>query len=88
MSKYEVAVGDQFGKWTVLCETQTKTKHRRCYCQCECGVKRVVLLQNLLSGQSKSCGCVSKGSAAAAKRLYKQPIKLKGGVTKKTKTVL
>lgn len=62
----------KYGDWTVLYEVQSATRHRRVLCRCRCGVERVVLLQNLNLGITKSCGCRHAGAAAmVATRLQK-----------------
>lgn len=56
-------IGQKCGEWTVLerdYEKQTLTKKHPIYynCVCSCGVKRSVLRDSLISGKSKSCGCL------------------------------
>lgn len=63
--------GDRFGKWTVLHEVKSKTRHRRVFCECECGTTRAVLLQSLVSEQSRSCGCTGSGAKWAGRALYR-----------------
>jgi hypothetical protein len=54
-------IGNRFGRWTVLrLGQQTHYKNRRWHCRCDCGQERDVLQFRLLSGASKSCGCVEK----------------------------
>lgn len=50
----------QFGFWTVLYATNKQNSSGNYYwhCRCKCGVEREVLSGSLLSGKSKSCGCV------------------------------
>lgn len=55
-------IGKTFSRWTAIKEVEPYispkgTKHRKMLCVCECGVKMNVSLPNLLSGDSKSCGC-------------------------------
>lgn len=60
--------GQKFGKWTVLTFDKEKSnklhgkdmKRRRSYwiCQCECGTIKSVFQDGLISGASKSCGCI------------------------------
>lgn len=52
-----VTDGARFGRWTVLVSVLSK-KDRTCLCVCDCGNKRVVLVPNLASGASMSCGCL------------------------------
>lgn len=50
----------RFGKWLVLSEDSTPSKDKRWICKCDCGVEKSVLGKYLLSGKSKSCGCLKK----------------------------
>jgi hypothetical protein len=53
--------GQKFHRLTVLSEAERKAKHlRRWLCVCECGLHTVVQQGNLLSGHSKSCGCLQE----------------------------
>lgn len=56
--------GKTFGLWTVLNEGEPHTygnKHRWMWdCICECGTLRAVSEQSLISGASRSCGCINK----------------------------
>ena len=47
--------GDTFGLWTALEEYSPKCK--MVLCRCECGTVRPVRAVNLVSGESRSCGC-------------------------------
>jgi hypothetical protein len=53
--------GRKFGKWVVLPRDGFEAKDRDCkwLVQCECGRLRHVAEQELLNGQSSSCGCAS-----------------------------
>lgn len=53
-------VGTRFGRLLVLEEAQ-KTNGRKSFkCQCECGNTMITLRQSLVSGNTKSCGCLLK----------------------------
>jgi len=60
-----VQIGDRFGMWEVIGGAASKKVGRRQYnadcvlCRCDCGNEREVMEQALLSGHSRSCGCVS-----------------------------
>lgn len=58
MSKYDLN-GLTFGRWTVLYENG-RTKNRRViwHCVCECGKEKDVSSTCLISGESRSCGCL------------------------------
>jgi hypothetical protein len=53
-------VGQRFGLWTVLRESETKmsTGHLKYLCQCDCGTVREIPRANLRTGASQSCGCL------------------------------
>jgi hypothetical protein len=61
----EVKVGDVYGRLVVEAGhgriTDKSGRVRVMYtCVCECGQRRVVRAENLASGNTKSCGCLSK----------------------------
>ena len=63
--KTEVSLGDPFGLWTVIRETDGyfkdgKKLDRAFLCRCVCGKQKEVKLQSLKRGESKSCGCQGK----------------------------
>ena len=53
--------GQKYGRLTVL-ERAEKTKGGKiCWlCRCDCGNERIIESGNLVSGASKSCGCLNK----------------------------
>lgn len=56
--------GEQFGRWTVLqCAGRGKHGELQYKCRCECGTERIIRRSSLTSGNSKSCGCLSKDIA-------------------------
>lgn len=58
----EVNIGDKFGSWTVISESdKTDSSHNKYYtCKCECGTIREIVRNKLTSGHTKSCGCKRK----------------------------
>lgn len=54
-------IGDKYWKMTVL-EFAGKAKNGATLvrCKCDCGNERTVRLYNLISGATKSCGCLAK----------------------------
>ena len=49
----------EFYSWTVIGDSiTTSSGERKWLCRCECGTERYVLERSLLSGGSKSCGCL------------------------------
>jgi hypothetical protein len=53
-------LGQQFGRLTVLELFPTKAGPSKWKCICECGKETIVFASNLISGGSKSCGCLAR----------------------------
>lgn len=53
----EIKVGDWFDRWEVIGETRKNGK-RYIRCRCKCGAEADVYYRSLLTGRSKSCGCL------------------------------
>jgi len=54
-------IGNKFGRWTVLAFSHYKSNSRGIYlCRCDCGTEKLVGRPTLISGTSKSCGCLHK----------------------------
>ena len=59
--KRRIQIGDQFGKLTVVAKGRKKANYRYYVVQCECGsALKEVVGTSLLTGLTKSCGCLSK----------------------------
>jgi len=52
--------GQRFGKLVVISKTISDNYKSRWLCQCDCGNQTIVLIDNLKSGHTKSCGCFRK----------------------------
>ena len=53
--------GQRFGRWIVLqCAGRGKHGELQYKCRCECGTERTIRRSSLTSGNSKSCGCLSR----------------------------
>lgn len=51
----------KYGRLTIIRPLDVADdKKRRFLCRCECGIQTVVLAENLLSGHTKSCGCLKR----------------------------
>lgn len=59
-SKIHDLTGQKFGLFTVIGLKDTDTRKTYWVCQCECGNIKEVRSDGLLSGASKSCGCLKK----------------------------
>jgi len=56
--------GKVFGKLTVLYDTGERKRKRVIWkCRCECGNECNILGRYLVCGDTKSCGCLTKGNA-------------------------
>lgn len=56
--------GSRFGRWTVLeYAGRSKRGEVQYKCRCDCGTERVLRRTSLTSGNSKSCGCLSRDVA-------------------------
>lgn len=53
-----VAVGDKFSRLVILGKVGFSNGRTRWECQCECGNRVEVRADKLLSGRTKSCGCL------------------------------
>lgn len=60
--------GRRFGRWIVLKYAETKRRSARWWCRCDCGAKKIVDAYNLVSGRSKSCGCLTQEMLPEAAR--------------------
>lgn len=52
-----------FSRWLVIAKSNIAGR-TQWECKCECGVVRPVLSSSLISGKSKSCGCLNKEKAS------------------------
>jgi hypothetical protein len=58
--RHFLRVGDTFGSWTVIAESQVRiSRNRTVLVRCVCGMERAVIIGQLRSGQSRSCGCTA-----------------------------
>ncbi len=65
-----VAVGDVYGRLTVIEYHHTGNRYRKFWvCQCACGKTTITHSGSLRSGNTKSCGCLSKEATAR----YRKP---------------
>lgn len=55
-----IAPGTRHGRWTALTlpYTEPGRRDRVALCRCQCGEEKTVVTYDLLSGASKSCGCL------------------------------
>lgn len=64
--------GQRFGRLKVIGRRylNTKDRHTRWLCKCECGIERIVDKSSLISGKTRSCGCLRKGRAGKPRLGY------------------
>ncbi|MFA5252763.1 MAG: hypothetical protein WC454_09300 [Phycisphaerae bacterium] len=51
----------KFGYLSVIKEVERRNGRRFFLCRCDCGIEKVIRLDFLKNGNTKSCGCYSKG---------------------------
>lgn len=74
MARKKVYPNQRFTRLVVIRETRSRNGKRYALCRCDCGTEKEINIYNLLSGHTKSCGCLSKenlklGSQAKALNL-------------------
>ena len=60
--KVKSAIGEKFGQLTIIGEYRDLRNFIQYKCKCDCGKETVVYRSNLISGKTKSCGCLYKKS--------------------------
>lgn len=50
--------GKKYGKLTVISRAENKGTQTRWLCECDCGKRKIVQAGSLVSGDTKSCGCL------------------------------
>ena len=64
MKKNKIVIGAKYGMLTVLSPLETWKGRAAVRVECECGVKKRVILSNLRSGTTKSCGCLKRSNSS------------------------
>ncbi len=72
-NRLRIKVGDQFNSWTIVAEAENfgKDRGRKFECKCICGSTKIVLLNSLRQGTTKSCGCLNKSKRKPFGRTYR-----------------
>ena len=61
MAKWKDITGEKFGFLSVISFSHVEGKKGAFFnCQCECGKTTVIRSKNLISGGTRSCGCLKK----------------------------
>jgi hypothetical protein len=68
MAKIKDISGQRFGRLFVLRFTEIKDRSAHWLCRCDCGAEREIRSSYLLSGHSKSCGCLSRELLAGGRQ--------------------
>lgn len=82
MEKFQDLTGQKFGRLTVIKRIGNKGHNQFYLCKCDCGKEKVILKSSLISGRTKSCGCLKSHLLAERNRKYK----LTGKMHKKNTT--
>lgn len=74
MVKKEINIGDKYFRWTVIGESApiirpNGRKRRIIQVKCDCGEERDIIMEALISGRSKSCGCYSSEQKHLRKKM-------------------
>lgn len=67
-------IGRKFGKLTVLSREDRYINNRMfafLFCKCECGIEKFIRYNNLVNGQTSSCGCLQKANLSKRSRKSK-----------------
>lgn len=62
-----VKISERFGRWTVI-QDFLEEDRSKCLCRCDCGSEKAVLINSLVRGLSRSCGCLKKEILSNIKR--------------------
>ncbi|WP_158712324.1 hypothetical protein [Streptomyces sp. NRRL F-5135] len=81
----QIEVGTRFGRFTTLEPPFLQTRgngsrHSVVKCRCDCGSERTITANNLLNGNSASCGCLQRDIASAANTLHGATVARRGKV--------
>lgn len=62
MRKLDIKPGDRYGRLVIIQESSKRNGYRRFLCKCDCGNKKIIVLNALHYGRSRSCGCLRNES--------------------------
>lgn len=70
--RYRDISGMRFGRLTAVCRIGFSEVYRVSVwrCRCDCGGEVSAYLTNLVSGATRSCGCLRTEQAERARRIY------------------
>lgn len=64
------AIGQRYGRLTIIDEAGFSQGKRNVLCRCDCGVECIVRFSCLRNGNTSSCGCLRKERASKRKRVH------------------
>ena len=67
MGKAKDLTNKRFERLKVIKRVENKNYRAMWLCECDCGNKKIVSTYQLLSGQTKSCGCLGKENRAKSR---------------------
>ena len=68
----------KINRWTILSYHHTaKNYHKYYLCRCDCGKEKIVNINNIIKGVSKSCGCLISETTSERNKTIKQKDKHK-----------
>ena len=71
MYKFNDLTGKQFNHLTVIKQAErTKDRHIRWECKCDCGNITFVSSRDLITGHTKSCGCIQKEAVRKSRYVH------------------
>jgi len=72
MTKLIDVVGQRYGRYLVIAKSDKRTKANKqvVLCKCDCGTEREVVVNNLRSGTSTSCGCWKDEKTGARRKIH------------------
>lgn len=56
----QINIGDKYGRLTIVSEVEGNRYSRRILCKCDCGAEKIISLNLLINGNTKSCGCLKR----------------------------
>lgn len=72
-SYYNDLIGKRFGRLTILKIKREYKKNIKAVCSCDCGNIKEIQLEKVVSGSTKSCGCLKKEQDAVRRFGYYDP---------------
>lgn len=58
-------IGDRFGRLVVVSEPAPGDRRKRYLCKCDCGAEKRAARNDVLRGDTRSCGCLGREASAA-----------------------